>query len=312
MSNPRFDLVDVAQTLQRRSKFLLIAVIICALLGGLFYVVGKKKYKAEADFIVSNPLYSDRNNLFRTHDTRFVDYFGGDDDIDRILVIAKSDTLRHAIADNLNLWEAYDLDKTKADDRLELKEMFEKRFKMERTEYTTGKVYFKDSDAERAANVVNTSLRISENIFRGYYLKMKDNVANSLQSKINEIDNLIADNTIKLVELSDKYSALSLKDKGSAEGAMLRVKIEEISEINTQLIKDKAQHVSLQNEFLTGVNENDPNRYITVITPATPPVKPAGIGLILTVIGAAIFGFFFISIYILIITYYRRLIEVER
>lgn len=312
MSNPRFDLVDVAQTLNARGRLLLIAVIIAALLGGLFYVVGIKKYKAEADFIVSNPLYSDRNNLYRTRDTRFVDYFGGDDDIDRILVIGKSDTLRNAVADKLNLWEAYKLDKSKPEDRLEMKEMFEDRFKMERTEYTTGKAYYKDSDPQRAADVVNTAINVSENIFRRYYMTMKDNVANSLQNKIDEIDSLIKNNTMKLVEYDNEYRAMDRSRMNGAEGVMLNVKVTELSELNSQLIKDKAQYISLQNEFLTGVNESDPNRYIQVLTPATPPVKPAGIGLILTVIGAAIFGFFFMSIYILIVTYYRRLLEVKR
>ena len=76
------------------------------MLGGLYYVFGRKNYKAETDFIISNPLYADRNNLFRNRDTRFVDYFGGDDDLDRVLVIASSDTLRNTVAEQLNLWDA--------------------------------------------------------------------------------------------------------------------------------------------------------------------------------------------------------------
>ena len=38
MSNPRFDLVDIIQTLRKHGKLLLIAVIVSAMLGGLFYV----------------------------------------------------------------------------------------------------------------------------------------------------------------------------------------------------------------------------------------------------------------------------------
>ena len=82
--------------------------------------------------------------------------------------------------------------------------------------------------------------------------------------------------------------------------------------LKEQLIKDKITNVSILNEFQTGVNGNDKNRYLQVITPATPPVKPAGIGLALTIIGAGFFGFFFVAIYILIVSYYRLLIAVER
>lgn len=308
MSNPRFDLVDIAHTLRNRRRLLLIGVIIAAMLGGLFYVVGKKKYKAEADFIISNPLYADRNNLFRTRDTRFVDYFGGDDDIDRVLVIASSDTLRNYLTDKLNLWEAYKLDKSNPEDRLEMKEIFKDRFKMERTEYTTAKVYYTDTDPERAANVVNLAIEMSESIFRGYYLKMKDNVANSIRKRIGDIDTEIKDNVMQMAQLNEELRSANT----DAERIMIRTKGEELSAINGQLIEDKARNASLLNEFMTGVDEEDRNRYLQVITPATPPVEPAGVGLALTIIGAAFFGFFFISIYILIVSYYKLLIAVER
>ena len=307
MSNPRFDLVDIIQTLRKNSKLLLIATIASALLGAVFYVVGKKKYKAEADFIISNPLYADRNNLYRDRDTRFVDYFGGDDDIDRVLVIASSDSLRNTIADQLDLWGAYKLDKTIKDDRIDMKEIFKDKFKMERTEYTTAKVYFKDTDPERAAAVVNLAIETCEDIFRGYYKKMKRNVANSVQERIDAIDKELASITEEQVALSKKTSRLDIEqlirreDKGT-----------EISMMKEQLMKDKAKNMSILNELLTGVDSNDKNRYLQVITPATPPEKPAGIGLALTVIGAAFFGFFFVAIYQLIITYYRLLINVER
>lgn len=294
MSNPRFDLVDIAQTLRSRRKLLLIVVLAASVLGGVFYLVGKKKYKAEADFIISNPLYADRNNLFRTRDTRFVDYFGGDDDIDRVLVIANSDTLRNLIASKLNLWKAYELKPEDPKDRLKMKEIFKDRFKMERTEYTTAKVYFTDEDAARAAEVVNLAIDLSENIFRGYYIKMKENVSNSIQERINEIDSSITSITGKLQSTQDRFEA------------------ENLEVVRKQLLEDKARNISLQNEFLTGVDANDRNRYIQVITPATPPAKPAGIGFVLTVIGSAFFGFFFCAIYILIITYYKLLIAVER
>lgn len=308
MSNPRFDLVDIAHTLRNRRRLLLIGVIIAAMLGGLFYVVGKKKYKAEADFIISNPLYADRNNLFRTRDTRFVDYFGGDDDIDRVLVIASSDTLRNYLTDKLNLWDAYKLDKSNPEDRLEMKEIFKDRFKMERTEYTTAKVYYTDTDPERAANVVNLAIEMSESIFRGYYLKMKDNVANSIRKRIGDIDTEIKDNVMQMAQLNEELRSANT----DAERIMIRTKGEELSAINGQLIEDKARNASLLNEFMTGVDEEDRNRYLQVITPATPPVEPAGVGLALTIIGAAFFGFFFISIYILIVSYYKLLIAVER
>lgn len=306
MSNPRFDLVDIALTLKSKKNLLLIVVLVSAVLGGVFYVVWPKKYKAETDLIVSNPLYTDRNNLFRTRDTRFVDYFGGDDDIDRVLVISGTDSMRNTIADKLNLWEVYHLDKTDKDDRLKMKEKFQDDFKMERTEYTTAKVYYTDKDPERAAAVVNLSIEVCEAIYRGYYLRMRDNVANSLKNKIADIDKTIGDNLMQLAKLSRQLEKVN---RGDIEQQLtVRNDIEEINAINAKLIEDKAQHTSLLNEFMTGVDEKDQNRYLYAISPAKAPLKPTGVGLALTIAGAALFGFFFTAIYILIVAYYRRLI----
>ena len=308
MSNPRFDLVDIVQTLRNKRKLLLIAVLVSAALGGLFYLIGKKRYKAEADFIISNPLYADRNNLYRNRDTRFIDYFGGDDDLDRVLVIATSDTLREVVADKLNLWDAYKLKKSEPKDRLKMKEIFKDEFKMERTEYTTGKVYFRDTDPVRAAAVVNQAIQTSEEIFRSYYLVMKNNIANSVVQSIADIDKEIAGLTEQQVALVDKAGAVTSK----VEAMQLQDKQTELSVMKEQLVQNKANNMSLLNELKTGADANDKSRYLQVITPATPPVKPAGIGLLFTVLGAAFFGLFFVAIYLLIVAYYRLIINTQR
>src|SRR5690606_24892198 len=162
MATPSFDLVDVTQTLRNRRRFIITITVIAAVLGAALYFVRKKKYEAQADFIMSNPLYADRNNLFRANEMRFVDYFGGDDDVDRILVVAESDTVRNLVAQRLNLAEAYKLDMSKADDRDKLKGIFKKYYKIDRTEYKTCQVFYTDTDPERAAAVVNESINAME------------------------------------------------------------------------------------------------------------------------------------------------------
>ncbi len=137
---------------------------------------------------------------------------------------------------------------------------------------------------------------------------MKNNVANSVRERIEAIDGEISQLSEKQMMVSKEMSAT----KDMLEQMKLRDDLTEISIMKEQLMKDKAKNNSILNELLTGVDSNDMNRYLQVITPATPPEKPAGIGLALTIIGAGFFGFFFVAIYLLIITYYRLLINVER
>lgn len=323
MSTPRFDLVDVTQTLRNRRKFILIVTIIAAVLGAALSFVRKKKYKAEANFIIANPLYADRTNIFRTTDMNFVDYFGGDDDIDRIVAVALSDTVRNTIADKLDLWGAYKLKKDDPEDRDKMRWVFKKNYEVERTEFTTAKVAFVDTDPERVAKVVNLSMEIMEQVFRSYYIEMKNNVSASLQRKITQLDSSIVALTDTLGNLRDQYKiydivnparanliAGQVKPTGSGFGIAME-QIQNVEAVKDQLVQDKAKSMSVLNEFQTGA-DMESMEYIHVITPAKPPVDPAGLGLVLTTIGAALLGFFFCSVYILLATYYKILIAVER
>src|ERR1700748_2230396 len=108
MATPRFDLVDVVQTIRNRRKFVLIVTLVAAVIGGVFYLVKQKKYKAETEFLVTNPLFGDRNNIYG--DVRLIDYFGDEDDVDRVLALAQSDTVQDAIIRQAHLPQVYHLD----------------------------------------------------------------------------------------------------------------------------------------------------------------------------------------------------------
>src|ERR1700730_18258889 len=107
MAAPTFDLIDTIRTIQKRKRFIIIITVLAIALGGLFILINKKKYKAEARFLVNNPLYGDRHTLFRSLETRYVDYFGGDDDLDRITALGNSDTVRDRIIRNCDFDKIY-------------------------------------------------------------------------------------------------------------------------------------------------------------------------------------------------------------
>src|SRR4051812_39672096 len=107
MAAPSFDLIDVIRTIQKRRILIILVTVLAVIVGAVFHTVKKKKYQGEARFLVNNPLYGDRNNLFRTYETRYVDYFGGDDDLDKITALANSDTVRDRIIRNCDFDKIY-------------------------------------------------------------------------------------------------------------------------------------------------------------------------------------------------------------
>lgn len=324
MSTPRFDLVDVTQTLSKRFKTIIIISVISAVLGAAFYLISKREYKAEATFLMANPLYTDRNNIFQDKQINFVDYFAGDDDVDRLETLAESDTIKFAVAQKLNLAEAYKLDVSKPKDMNKLKNIFKDNYKVTRSEYNGCTIYYTDTDPKRAADVANESVRTIEEIFRNYYVDQRKRVVNSLQIRINDMDSTVASLTDTLAYLRGTYhiydlisparkaaTSTSIKSDGSAGFGKALEQIQSIEALKDQLVTDRAHYTSLLNEYLTSTNTDRISLLYSVVSARVPAV-PKSPGLILTTIACAMIGFFFSSLYILISTYYRLLIAVER
>ena len=291
-TTPRFDLVDIAKTLQKRSKYILIVTIIAAAVGAILHFVMPKQYESTAELFVANPLYADRSNIFRNRNAEFIDYFGNEDDIDKVIAIAESEIARAMILERQNLAKVYGLDTSKLADRMKLAGKFKKDFKITRTEYQGLEMSYTDKDPVIAANVTTEAVAVTEFLYKDFYDQLKRNVCVSLQNKINETDSLI-------YATSDSASAMTVNRQQIANAT------------REQLIKDRAQYVSLLNEFSTGTKASELS-LLRVVSSATPSNKPKGLGLPLTVVAFAFIGFFFSVIWVLLSTYFKALTSVER
>ena len=323
MPAPPFDLVDILRTVQKNKRFIIIITVIAAILGGLFFAVRKKKYKSSCQFLVNSPLYGDRSTLFRSMETRYVDYFAGDDDLDKVTALANSDTVKDRIikdCDFVNLYKKGAINDPKA--RAAYLAIFDKNFLIKRSEYKNMEVSYIASDAITAARVANTAEKVLEETFRHYYTAMKDNIYTSVNDKVKQLDSAINVFTDTLADMRDRSGIYGLvspsrqniitnDNKGGGKGyGMALEKIQNIESVKDQLVIDKAHYISLLNEFSASANPS--MEYFKVITTATPPDQPAGLDLTKTVAIAALLGVFFSVLYLLLITYFRKLNAVIR
>ncbi len=323
MDTLHFDLVDIVRAIQKKFRFILIITIITAILGGIFYAVKNKKYKADSRFLVTNPLYGDHNYLFRNHETRFVDYNGGDDDLDKVTALANSDTVRDRIIRNCQFQEVYKSDINTPKGHAYLMDIFNKNFNIRRTEYKDMEVSYTAYDSTTAANVANMSVKVLEEVYRNYYVSIRQGVYNSIKHKLADVDSQVNSLTDTLAQLRDQYKIYSLISpsregmlggdvKGSGGpgyGKAMEV-VQNIEATKDQLVTDRAKYASILNEFSASFNED--MRFLKVITRATPPVDPKGPGLLITVIVAALLGVFFSVIYVLLMAYYRMINSIQR
>ena len=297
MTNTSFDLVDIIRTLQKKRRFIIIMTLVAIVLGCLFLAIRHKKYKGAATFFVNNPLYGDRSTLFRSEEMRYVDYFGGDD-------------------------EVYKNDINDPNGHAALMGIFNKNFNIKRTEYKDVQVSYIDHDPVVAANVANMSVKVLEETYRHYYTAMKLNIYTSISDKVTQLDSAINTLTDSLANLRDKFGIYSLisparhdiingdmKAGGKGYGKAVE-QIQNIESIKDQLVIDRAHYISNLNEFDATTNKS--MEFLKVITRALPPTSPSGPGIDSVIVLAAFIGLIFSSIYVLLITYFHKLNSVVR
>lgn len=318
MAAPSFDLVEVIRTILKRKVFIIIITMLAIAVGAIFHSVKKKKYQGEARFLVNNPLYGDRNTLFRSYETRYVDFFGGDDDLDRVTALASSDTVRDRIIRNCDFDKIYrfgDINKDTA--HAMYMSVFSKNFNLKRTEYKDIVVTYIAYDPVAAAGVANMAVQVLEETFRHYYTAMKQNMCASISNDITRLDGSIATLTDSLGNLRDKYGFYGIVSpgrqnvitgdvKGSGKGFGLAMEqIQNVESIKDQLVTDRARDISLLNEFTA--SGSDSMGYLKVITRAVPPTSPSGPTMMMTMMITGAVGLFFSVIYVLMMAYFHKL-----
>lgn len=320
MSNPRFDLVDIIRVIDRRKRFVFIVTGACLLIGLLFHFLREKKYEAKTAFFVSNPIYADRSSMFAGADSRYTDYFGDEDDIDRVIALSESDTIITQVIRNTGLDKAYDLSLADPYQRNKLKNKLKKNLDIKRTEYKLLELDYTDPNPNLAATVSNEAVRVIGQGYSQFYNSRKNSVYQSIKNRLHTIDssiNSLTDTLAVLREASGIYDIISpsrvnlvtgnVKGNGNNQGYYVEV-IQNYEAIKDMLVIDRAKYLSLLNQYSTGVGEGE-MPLLHTITLAKPPVDPAGPGLLIVLAASFFIGLFFSIFYLLISSYYKLVIS---
>jgi uncharacterized protein involved in exopolysaccharide biosynthesis len=314
---PAFNLLSIAKTLRNNKRLIIMVTLIAMAAGSAVFLLKKKKYKATTAFFVNSPLYGDRSTLFRSHETRYVDYFGGDDDVDRVMALIGSDTVKQKILRQCRFDIIYKKDINIPRENQELINILNKNMNVIRTEFKEVEISYTAYDSATPANVANTAAHLLEETFRNYYTATKESMSFSIKSKIKELDSSILVLTDTLAAMRDQYGIYSIisptrqpiasaEIRGGGKGYGRAIEeIQNIEAIKDELVMDKAKYVSVLNEL--SASSNAAMEYIKIITTAKPAVKPAGPELIVVIISIGLLSFFFTLLFLLTRDYYRLL-----
>ncbi len=315
MSNSGLNLTDVVKSFRKHRGLILGITIASAIAGAIFYLAGPKKFEGKTEFVIRNPLYGDRNSLYN-YETKFLDYFGNEDDIDRIILLTGSDLVQSKVIKNMHLAEAYGIDASNRKGEQQLERKFSKNLNIIRTEYKDVVLSYVDTDPERSAKVANECVTVLEEVFGNYYRDMRRNMYQSIVEKIHEEDSMINAYTDTLSLMREKYGIYdivspsrynlmlgSIKDNGKKDFAKGLEQIQNIESLKDEIVADRAKQTTIVNQFKTGMRP-DQLPFLKVITEAKNPISPKGIGGMYTVLACMFLGFFFTTMLASIADFY--------
>jgi capsular polysaccharide biosynthesis protein len=325
MNTPTFDLVEIVKITQRNLKLILLVTFSAALIGAIGYKLQDKKYKAEAEAYLLNPLFGDRNNIFRraTEDLRFVDYFGTEGDVDRVMTMIASKDVQDSVISAMDLYKAYQLDPQKQADRVAMNYRYDKSFDAKRTENSSVMATFTDTDPIRAAAILDAIIKITDAKMRMYIAKVKHNSMEVVNKKILSVDTLIAKCTDSLVLLRDKYKIYdiispnrkslitgSINTNGKINPSRGVEEVQNLEAIKDQYVINRAELSATANELNSKVG--DEVQLLHNVTTPQPPMKASGLGTILTTVACAFVAFFFSVLLLSFIAYIKALANTQR
>lgn len=256
MPTQKLDLVEICRLIYKKKWFILIFAICAAAVGLVFCLVAKKEYSSRTVFIVKSPKNMDRNHIFRQGAYQPNDFFANENDIDNILTISQNEVLLQFLVDSFQLKNHYRVATPQ-----KAFNILKKRFKVTRNDTRSLEFKIADEDPEMAAKLVNTARWETGNLFRDFFSQTKKQFVAGLQQNIARIDEQINRTNDSITNLRNQYqlfsSLLPARGKalqsqtagGNPEKAKGLELLQKATSLKDQLIQDRAEYVSLINEY---------------------------------------------------------------
>lgn len=136
------------------------------------------KYDSTAVFYMANPSASDRSTIFNS-EIGFTNYFGGSDDIDRILSMLQSPMFADYMIQRYSLEKHYNT-KELYYTRLE----WNNNFSAEKNDFGAVNVTIKDINAELAKSMADATLHYVDSAYKNWILDTRKQVLSAVEAEI--------------------------------------------------------------------------------------------------------------------------------
>jgi|694.fasta_scaffold15214_3 uncharacterized protein involved in exopolysaccharide biosynthesis len=154
-------------------------------------------YAAEAKFLAISPEQSRPENLFGGSEQ--IRYYGGEEDIDRLLIIAESNVIIDEMVDSFELYKNYKINPASPKAHFKVRKKFSSYYSVEKTDRDAISLIIEDKKPELAAQMVQ---------YAGFLIdeKAKKLIKDGYSKMIYSLNTGIAEKQLEIKVLSDSLS----------------------------------------------------------------------------------------------------------
>ncbi|GAB4245983.1 MAG: hypothetical protein Kow0027_06730 [Saprospiraceae bacterium] len=152
----RDNLLDVLATLFKWKKLILVTCVATAVISAIVSLLLPVYYKATTVFYAASPDLAVPEAIFG-NSSQAPDYYGTENDMNRLMSIANSNELATFMIDSFKLYQHYDIDPESPKGPYAIRLKWAKHFEALKTKYDAIELSVEDQDKELAARMANAA-----------------------------------------------------------------------------------------------------------------------------------------------------------
>ncbi|MBV6655607.1 MAG: hypothetical protein KI786_17690 [Mameliella sp.] len=243
MEENKDNLLDVVRTLFRWKRQIMVIIIAAGIGTAAISLFLSNYYKGITVFLAVSPDQAKPEALFGDGQV-ITEYFGNENDIDRLLTIAQSGELLNFMVDTFQLFQHYDIDSTQKRAKFKVRDEFLGLYEVEKTKRDAIELSIEDKDPDLSAIMANTARRKIAEIARRLIKEGQLRTIESYRENIQNKETLLKVLGDSLIAKRKRYGIYNIDGQSEALTT-------QISQAEALLISNQARLEALKNS--TGV-----------------------------------------------------------
>ena len=264
------NLIGVLVTLFRYKRPILWATLATAIGAALIsFLFLDNYYKSTTIFYPLSPDVFKPEQMFG-QSTKDMDYYGGEEDVDRLLTIAQSGELYDFLIKKYDLYQHYKIDTTSELAAFKVREALEGLYEVKKTKHNAIEISVEDKDRRLAADMANAARNKVDEIAQRLVREIQYNLIRAYETSFLEKNKTLLGIGDTLMRLRDSYGVIDpekqteavTKVTVEAQGNYIRSKAKlDALKSNPSVSKDT---IALLAATLKGYEEETKNNVITM------------------------------------------------